>query len=165
MYKTSNYNWFIPYNGNLIYYNGLSKSSFVLNRDEHDKMKKQFEDLITFDLEYPSIFKQFKEWGFIVEEGLDELNIIRFDYMNEVLNNRNYKLSIIIEESVDELFVSSISNHVQDMCVREKITSLHLEFIINEICDSIHINTIESVIVSTRRLCADFSIKKSYRNK
>ena len=133
MYKTSNYNWVVPYHSKLIYFNGLSKRSFVLNRDEYDRIKKQFQDLITFDLEYPSVFRQFKEWGFIVEEGLDELNSIRFDYMNEVFNNRNYKLSILVEESIDETFAYSIDRHLKEMCEREKISSLYIEFIINTV--------------------------------
>ena len=158
MYKISNYNWIVPYNEKLIYFNAISKKSFVLSCSEHEKMRNKFDDLITFDLEYPSIFRQFKEWGFIVEDGLDEINCIKLDYMNEVLNNRDYKLSILPEECVDDEFISSVSNHLQYMCEKENITSLNIEFFVNANFQPVLVDAIDSIITLVNKLCEEYSI-------
>lgn len=57
MYKLSTYNYFIPYQERMIYLNGLSMQVFSLALDEHAKLQQALEDMISFEINYTSVFK------------------------------------------------------------------------------------------------------------
>lgn len=159
MYKTSYYNCFVPYKEGVLYFNTVTQASFVLSRQEHLNIQKQFEDPISFDFDFPSVFQQFKDWGFIVEDGLDEISGIRYDYMNEVINNHNYCLSILVEKFVGDCFVGSLNNHLNHMFEQEELASLTLEWIFSEACNTIPIEAIDQICLKARNLCEEFSVK------
>lgn len=52
MYTLSKYNFYIPYNNKVLYYNTLTTAGFQMTPIEHHRMQKQFEDLISFELEF-----------------------------------------------------------------------------------------------------------------
>ena len=68
MYKQSRYNYFVPYCNKILYFNALSKISFLMTTQEHEKLQEQFADPISFEFGIPSVFNKFAEWGFFVKE-------------------------------------------------------------------------------------------------
>lgn len=144
MYKLSYYNYFVPYKERVIYFNTLEGNSFTLSVKEHERMQQQFADPISFDLRYPSVFKQFKSLGFIVDDDNDELDRFRFRYQERVFNNRDYHLTIIngwkndldlfspaqqvAEKYLESEFIELVKKHIHHMVVGERIDSLCLEF-------------------------------------
>ena len=72
MYKLSKYNYFVPYRDKMLYYNSLRRSSFVMTLAEHQKIRKLFEDPVSFGLEFPSVFAQFYNWGFFTDSYTNE---------------------------------------------------------------------------------------------
>lgn len=48
MYKLSKYNYVIPYNDRMIYFNGISLQTFSVSLKEHEKLQSLFQDLISF---------------------------------------------------------------------------------------------------------------------
>ena len=50
MYKQSRYNYFVPYCNKILYFNALSKISFLMTTQEHEKLQEQFADPISLSL-------------------------------------------------------------------------------------------------------------------
>lgn len=94
MYKLSSYNYFIPYQNRVIYFNGISNRVFSLNVKEHENIQILFRDLISFEINYYSVFNQFTTWGFIVDEKEDEIALLRFRNHQAIYADRNYRLYI-----------------------------------------------------------------------
>ena len=57
MYKLSKYNYVIPYNDRMIYFNGISLQTFSVSLKEHEKLQSLFQDLISFEINYTSVFE------------------------------------------------------------------------------------------------------------
>lgn len=55
MYKQSRYNYFVPYCNKILYFNALSKISFLMTPQEHEKLQEQFADPISFEFGIPSV--------------------------------------------------------------------------------------------------------------
>ena len=55
MFRLSNYNYFVPYQDKMIYFNGISNKVFSLNLKEHEKIQVLFKDLISFEINYTSV--------------------------------------------------------------------------------------------------------------
>ncbi len=94
MYKLSHYNYVLPYNERYVYYNGISRQVFSLTISEHEKMQHLFHDLVAFEKEYPTVFAQFKDWGFVLENEIDEVNILKFRNRKDVYADRSYYLVV-----------------------------------------------------------------------
>lgn len=99
MYKQSRYNYFVPYCNRILYFNSLTKKSFLMTPQEHEKLQKQFSDPISFEFGIPSVFNKFAEWGFFVKEEIDELALFRYLYNKDILynalnTNQNKRLSV-----------------------------------------------------------------------
>lgn len=142
MYKLSNYNYFVPYLGRTIFFNGLSGHIFSTSEKEYQFLQKQFADPISFKLQYNSVFNKFKEWGFIIEEQKDELDVIRLRNRKEVFGNKNYHL--VINPTLECIFkcwycyekhpkgymseptINLVKKHIQWMVDNERIDGLHL---------------------------------------
>ncbi len=146
MYKLSKYNYFLEHNQRIIYCNGMTGSLFSMSQREHENIQKQFKDLIFFRIQYESVFKRFKDWGFILDDDIDEIDLLRFRNKTEVFSNKNYRL--IINPTEDCVFncwycnqhkklnmggmsddiVERIKNHVDYMIKKENITGLFLDW-------------------------------------
>ena len=94
MHKQSKYNYIIPQDERFVYFNGISTRSFSMSAEEHEKLKPLFSDPISFEINYPSIFKKFTEWGFFVKEDIDEVDILRYRHKMAVIDSRDYHLVI-----------------------------------------------------------------------
>lgn len=94
MYRLSKYNYIVPCENKYIYYNGISRQIFSLNEEEHQRIQEFWKDLISFEINYNSVFHQFMEWGFIVDDKTDEIDILRFRNHKEIYSDRSYRLFI-----------------------------------------------------------------------
>lgn len=144
MYKLSLYNLFVPYGEKVIYFNTLKGSSFTLSLAEHERIQGKLADPISFELAYPSVFKQFKSFGLIVDEEVEELDEFRFRYHEKMFANRNYHLTLACgrENDLDTYFLPQsivkglsttkfptlVKRHIRHMVESERIDSLCLEW-------------------------------------
>ena len=94
MHKQSKYNYIIPQDEQFVYFNGITTRSFSMSAEEHEKLKPLFSDPISFEINYPAIFKKFTEWGFFVKQDIDEVDILRYRHKMAVIDSRDYNLII-----------------------------------------------------------------------
>ncbi len=94
MNKLSQYNYLVPYEERVIYYNGISRHVFSLDKKEHERMQELLQDLVSFEANYTSVFNRFKEWGFVIDEEVDEIDVLRFRNRKEIYSDRTYRLFI-----------------------------------------------------------------------
>lgn len=144
MYKLSRYNYEVENENRIIYFNGISTRSFSVSVEEHNFLKKQFSDLISFEIQYFSFFSKLIEWKFIVDSELNELDIIRYENRSGVFLDRAYRLFInptlecnfrcwyCIQKHTkgymsDEI-QKRIKNHIRYMIEDVKITSFNIDW-------------------------------------
>ncbi len=94
MNKLSQYNYMIPYEDRVVYYNGISRYVFSLNKKEHERIQELLKNLVSFEANYTSVFNRFKEWGFVIDEEVDEIDVLRFRNRKEIYSDRTYRLFI-----------------------------------------------------------------------
>lgn len=144
MYKLSKYNYFIPNKERIIYFNGLSGNVFSVSQKEHEFIQEKFVDPISFQIQYDSVFRKFQEWGFIINEGTNELDYIRLRNRRAVFSNKFYRL--VINPTQDCIFrcwycyedhpkghmstdtVEQVKKHILWMVENEKISGLFLDW-------------------------------------
>ena len=160
MYKTSHYNLFIPYQNRILYYNTLFGANFMLSRNEHKKIQEHFLDPIRFELESPSVFKQFMEWGFIIEESVCELDIIRFRHNENVFRNRDYHLMLLLTGAyaIRPELIQALKNHVALMIEKEHVTSLLIDWCVTSGYEQPFFEIIGTINDFARQLCERHSI-------
>lgn len=144
MDKLSNYNYFVPKENKVIYLNGITSKIFAMSKDEHIRLQVFFQDLDLFKQKFPSVFKLFKKWGFIISDSVNELEIIKYRNRKAVFSDRHYMLVInptlecnfncwyCYEEHPQGVMTNEtkikIEKHIQHMIEQEKITSLNLSW-------------------------------------
>jgi uncharacterized protein len=135
----------VKYEQRIIYFNGMTGFSFSVAQEEDEKLKELFNDLISFQIQYSSIFYRLKNWGFIVNEDIDEINKIRYRNRKAIFADRFYRL--IINPTQDCIFncwycnqhtqnmggmkaevVKKVKKHIDVMVRDEKITGLFLDW-------------------------------------
>lgn len=144
MYKLSTYNYIIPKDDRMIYFNGISGQVFSLNTEEHNRIQELFKDLISFEIEYTSVFSQFQKWGFIIDQSTDEIDLIRYKNRMEVYNYKAYKL--VINPTLECNFscwycyekhpqgymspetIEKVKKHISYMVEEDRITALNLSW-------------------------------------
>ena len=144
MYKTSKYNYFIENGGSVIYSNGLSNQCFSVKKIEHERLQLLLNDLISFEINYNSVFLKFLDWGFIINDDIDEIDIIRYRNRKATIESRDYNL--VINPTLECNFncwycyenhpkgymnkntVELIKKHVDYMVEKRRIDSLHLSW-------------------------------------
>jgi len=78
MNKLSEYNIIIEGDTKFIYLNTITGSIVGLNQKEHSIVQKEFNNLIDFEEKYPTIFKKFYNFGYIIDEKRNEKEEILF---------------------------------------------------------------------------------------
>jgi uncharacterized protein len=145
MYRLSKYNYFAEHGQRVVYLNGITGAVFSVSIKEHENLTKQFSDLISFYIHYNSIFSRFKDWGFIVDEDIDEIDLLRFRNRQAILLDKVYRL--IINPTEDCIFncwyctqrvqnggfmkkkiQDKVKKHIDFMIEKEKITGLFLDW-------------------------------------
>lgn len=130
MYKQSKFNYYLPA-GDLVYYiNTLSGVKIPLKKEEHLKIKKLFADPITFELEYPSVFKQFCDWGFIVDSRNNETLLFYYSFMDKKISDDNLLISVILEKDfvLNKEFLSRIANYIYRQMEISNVQTILIEW-------------------------------------
>lgn len=136
MYRQSYYNYFVPYQDNkVIYYNALTRNSFVMSQSEHERIQSKFGDPISFELGFPTVFRQFREWGFFVKEGDDEIAPLRFRYNKDVLFSTEVHiiLSVTNEVPAMEKYTVIVKKNIEHLLAKMSPSLLCLEWSGNEV--------------------------------
>lgn len=144
MYKLSDYNYFVEKDNRIIYFNSISGQIFSVSQVEHTFLQGQLLDLVSFELNYNSIFSKFKDWEFITDTNRDQIDTIRLLNRRKVFSDKTYRLVInptlecnfncwyCYEDHVaghmSEDTMDRIKKHVQTMIKEEQISSLFLDW-------------------------------------
>ena len=160
MYQTSKYNYFVPYKGKMLYFNSLRRSSFAMTMAEHQKIRKLFEDPISFSLEYPSVFAQFYQWGFFVDAYHDELAVFRHLYNRDIVFSGDYHLVLMNTpgQEFSTVQVQTLAKHVNQTLKAKEVKSICIEWRGHNV-----ISTFESFInplyIKTKKLCKESGVE------
>lgn len=145
MYKLSRYNYFVESGDRMIYLNGMTGNTFSVSQKEHEQMTKLLDDLVLFHARYNSLFNRFKDWGFIISEDLDEIDLLRFRNKQAVFMDKFYRL--VINPTEDCVFncwyctqhqqntgrmgndvIERVKRHIKYMIEVEKVTGFNLDW-------------------------------------
>lgn len=173
MYKLSNYNFYISDKDRIIYFNGITSSVFSVNKEEHQRLQSLFLDLISFEINYTSVFKMFKNWGYILDENQDEIDVLRFRNRKTVFWDRSYKL--VINPTLECNFncwycyekhpegrmslevIEKCKKHILYMLKYEKISSLVLDWFGGE--PLLYFDEVVYLIGSyARKMCDEYQV-------
>lgn len=147
MDKISYYNIDIPYQSFHLVYNTLSDSLVCFTEEEYEEIKTLMHNLQSFEAEYPLLYSEMKNSGFIIDD-YDELEYIKFNNRLCIFEDRSCHLTINPTldcnlrcwycsteyakakhhggMSVDT--VKAVQNHINQIIVKGKIPSLHLDW-------------------------------------
>ena len=130
MYKVSKYNFFVPYRDKVIYHNSLRGSSFAMTVSEHQKIRKLFEDPISFSLGYPSVFAQFYRWGFFVDTYTDEVAVFRYLYNRDVVFKSDYHLVLMntARQAFSSVSIEPVIKHIKQTLESKEVKLICMEW-------------------------------------
>lgn len=78
--KESNYNYYVPYEHKVIFFNSLRKSLFVVSEQNAEKFKTIISEPSLFVEKYPTFITKMKEYGFVCDKDTDEYNMVMEQY-------------------------------------------------------------------------------------
>lgn len=138
MYQLSFYNYYVNNGDRTIYFNSISGQIFSVSEQEHIFLQNQFNDLISFELEYNSVFKKFVDWEFITDMERDQKDVIRLINHKKVFLDKTYRLVINptlecnfrcwycyedhVAGKMNEETIEKIKKHVKLMIKEERIS-------------------------------------------
>ena len=130
MYKQSKYNYLFFEKNKVYYVNTLRRTAFPMKKEEHERMKAFFADPITFDLEYPSVFKQFFKWGFFTDSSVQEDMLVYYQFLDEYVHNDELTISILIDkqDTITSDFTKRLKKYVSEHINNSSINSVVLEW-------------------------------------
>jgi len=154
MYKISQYNYFVPYRDKMLYYNSLRRSSFVMTLAEHQKIRKLFEDPVSFGLEFPSVFAQFYNWGFFTDSYTEETAVFRYLYNRDIIFNSDYHLVLvnIAKQEFSSGFVESVAKHINQALCSKEIKRICIEWRGYNVLDTFE-NRIQPLFNRAKKMC------------
>lgn len=119
----------------MIYFNGISNKVFSLNLKEHENIQVLFKDLISFEINYTSVFNQFRNWGFIVEVNEDEIALLRLRNHRAIYTDRNYRLFINPTLECNFACWYCYEKHPQGYMSQDTISKIkkHLDYMVGEV--------------------------------
>lgn len=142
--KESFYNHVLYNSGWGYWYNALTNCYFRLSEELSRKVQDFLSSKVKIELlESTPIFVKLVENGFIVDDDIDELSLVRERHKKAVDDknyfliilptlNCNYKCWYCIQDHVpsimDATTVTAICNHIDYMISQEHISSLHLDW-------------------------------------
>lgn len=141
--KTSRFNYYIPYKGRYLFFNGMSKHFFFVS----EKNYETFLDVVShpekddYVLKYSSFLARMKSEGFVLDDKTDEMDLLRqkFEeqrygdlYMLMILPTYRCNLScwycIQKHQNVDltDEIVERIKKHIKNYLIENKIKRFRL---------------------------------------
>lgn len=92
--KTSKYNYFIPYKGEYIFFNGLSKCFFMVSEENHEEMEKIVCHPEEYKDQYADFIKKITDAKFVIEDDVNEEKETKELFMKQ-RDTDTYKLMIL----------------------------------------------------------------------
>jgi uncharacterized protein len=143
--KVSKYNYIVEKEEKSYWYNGISHSYFTLEKGLGTKLLDVMmkNGLGMLQEKSPTFYNKIRESGFIVDDAVDEIDIIREEYKNIVEKkdyflivlptlNCNFKCWYCVQNHIDTVMdattISKVKRHIKKVVKEEKITSLQLEW-------------------------------------
>lgn len=141
--KASEYNYIIERDEFSYWYNGVTHKYFRLPKSLGTKLEKALAMPETLRLVAPTLYNKFFENGFLIEDEVDELEVIKGKNHNEIYKkdyyltvlptlNCNFKCWYCIQDHVPSIMgdatIEKVKKHILYMIEEEKITSLNLEW-------------------------------------
>lgn len=78
--KESNYNYYVPYEHKVIFFNSLRKSLYVVSEQNTEKFKTIISEPRLFVEKYPTFITKMKEYGVVCDKDTDEYNMVMEQY-------------------------------------------------------------------------------------
>lgn len=144
MYQLNFYNYYVNNGDRTIYFNSISGQIFSVSEQENQFLQNQFNDLISFELEYNSMFKKFVDWEFITDTERDQKDVIRLINHKKVFLDKTYRLVLNptlecnfrcwycyedhVTGKMSEEIMEKIKKHVKLMIKEERISGLFLDW-------------------------------------
>lgn len=145
MYTESLYNYYIPTDKGVLYFNTLKCIGFYLTKKEDDNIQKLLKDPLFFELEYPTVFDKFIEWGFLYDDNKDEIDILRYKNRLATIHSKDYRLTLYPSWDPDPNFrckhhsdsnfgymnkkkVDNVKLHLKKMIEENHITALSIRW-------------------------------------
>ena len=141
--KISRFNYILYYGDFGYWFNSLTKSYFRLPKSISLKIENLMLNISDLKTDAPIFFNKLKDNGFIINENIDEIQIIRNNY-HKFINKKDYMLVILptlncnvhcwyciqkhIPSKMDLHTFNNIKNHIKHMIQEEKISSLRIEW-------------------------------------
>jgi uncharacterized protein len=140
----SKYNYIIDKQENTYWFNGVSRSYIIIEKNLSDKLISILDtDSDILREKSPKLYQQLAENNFIIEDGIDETDIIREKYRKAIDSkdyhivimptlNCNYKCWYCIQDHIDtkmgEHTIEAVKKHIDYMISKHHITSLHIDW-------------------------------------
>lgn len=118
--KKSNYNIFIPQKGFVIGYNSFTNKHIGLPRNVYNLLTQE-DDLTVFMETYPKHFDGLVEYGFIIDDFVDELSLIRLRNKDEAFASRNLYLMIYPTQDCNLKCWYCYESHVKDSLMTPEV--------------------------------------------
>lgn len=144
MYQLSFYNYYVNNGDRTIYFNSISGQIFSVSEQENQFLQNQFEDLVSFELEYNSMFNKFVDWEFVTDTERDQKDVIRLINHKKVFLDKTYRLVLNptlecnfrcwycyedhVAGKMSEETMDKIKKHVRLMIKEERISGLFLDW-------------------------------------
>lgn len=141
--KRSKYNFILNKGDKSFWFNGITHHHFCLDITLSNKLENNLENLEFLKEQIPGFYQKLVDKGFLVEDSIEELDIIR-DYTNKAREAKSYYLIILptlncnfdcwycvqnhIETIMTDTTIQKVKNHIQYAVEVDKINSLHVEW-------------------------------------
>lgn len=140
--KYSSYAFFVPKNNNVICYNTFTDSMILISEKAYEDFRRK--GLSSFENDYPKVFKTFFENGFIVDDDVDELKLIKEEHDEVVNNSKLYHLVVLptidcnlrcwycfethVRGRISKEVRNNIVQHIKNKIDRNEINGIVLDF-------------------------------------
>lgn len=147
-YKESNYVSHVKYEDKCLLHNGITGFLIPLNLEEYKRYRLMVDDVGMLREHYPSVFLQFIKWGFIVDESINELDIVRKLNRDAIYSDKGYWLTVIptlgcnlhcwycsgkesrttMKQRMSPAMLANVQKFILNLNEKEKLTSLNLDW-------------------------------------
>jgi len=148
MDKPSFYNIDVKYLDKMLLYNALTNVLICLTKEEYDVIRYFLANLQDFNAEYPILYEEFKNAGFIINKNYNEVEYIKLQNKRCIFVNKDFHITINptlecnlkcwycsvklaevkFNKGMNSNTVNSVIAHIQDVVQLKNPTSLHLEW-------------------------------------
>lgn len=92
--KASKYNYFIPYKGKHLFFNGVSKCFFMVSDENHKEMEKIVSHPELYEKQYGDFIKKIAGAKFVIDDDVNEVQEVQKAFISQ-RDTDTYKLMIL----------------------------------------------------------------------